>query len=108
MSPENSRFWLQQYARGGNGAKGEAEGGGRRWRPKVGELAGSKWARKVRRPGGGTERLRKDGVDCDYISDYRFVPYVPVRRGTTCNFKIRTDAAAIDVAAAQYTGILFY
>ena len=38
----------------------------------------------------------------------RFVPYVPVRRGTTCNFKIRTDAAAIDVAAAQYTGILFY
>jgi len=99
MSPENSRFWLQQYARGGNGAKGEAEGGGRRWRPKVGELAGSKWARKVG---------RKDCGKTVSISDYRFVPYVPVRRGTTCNFKIRTDAAAIDVAAAQYTGILFY
>jgi len=102
MSPENSRFWLQQYARGGNGAKGEAEGGGRRWRPKVGELAGSKWARKVRRPAAGGWDGKTAERRC------RFVPYVPVRRGTTCNFKIRTDAAAIDVAAAQYTGILFY
>ena len=74
----------------------EAEGGGRRsgnWLEASGQ--GSKEGAAA---GGGTERLRKD----------RFVPYVPVRRGTTCNFKIRTDAAAIDVAAAQYTGILFY
>ena len=77
----------------------EAEGRGTGWKQVGKEGAAA---------GGGTERLRKDGVDCDYISDYRFVPYVPVRRGTTCNFKIRTDAAAIDVAAAQYTGILFY
>ena len=62
MSPENSRFWLQQYARGGNGAKGEAEGRGTGWKQVGKEGAAA---------GGGTERLRKDGVD-----SCRTYPYV--------------------------------
>ena len=64
---QNSRFWLQQYARSGNGAKGEAgQGRGTGWKQvgKEGAAAGG-WDGKT------AERR------C------RFVPYVPVRRGTS-------------------------
>lgn len=42
---QNSRFWLQQYARGGNGAKGEAgQGRGTGWKQvgKEGAAAGGR------------------------------------------------------------------